>query len=258
MVALVAASPEAQACMVADQYRLLPLGTSKGRIVALELDQFRASEDADMEKVFWTVEPRLVYAVPGGAVVDIKKYAETKLDAHAYDADLAPIAARALADAKKLPNFHEARIASFTDCHYSRACGAHVISGKDHAQVRTKLRKARPALTRIRLPERFLLHKNAMYMIGAAELGALDSDIIKRDHPDLLSVWLLGSVRIYRLANKKRIAVYNLGNGDTRYYRRNPRPKPRTRKLHKAAGQWLYDEDLPHHGYAFDIIVALD
>jgi hypothetical protein len=257
-VALSVWQPSAEACEMADQYRLLPLGTSKGRIVALELDQFR-DQRTPSAPVLWFVVPRLVYADPGQAVRDIRTYDKTELRARKYVEDLAPLLARARADAKRLPGFREAKVESFTDCHYARDCGAHQILSADASTVRSEIGKRKWSRTKIRLPERFLLHTNAMAMIGADSLGTLDSNTIAAKHPELLELWRLGSVRIYELAGNKRIAVYNLGDGDTRYYRATADPKPRKRKLGtRAAGSFAYDEDLPHHGYAFDLVAALD
>lgn len=91
-------------------------------------------------------------------------------------------------------------------------------------------------------------------MLDDDEFARLTPELVARDHDDLLSAWRLGSVRVYRVG-KRHIVAFNLGNGDTRYYRpAGAKLAPRSSNPAVRASDFLYNEDLPHHGHAFDIV----
>ena len=242
----------ARACDMASQHRLLPLGASGERVVALELDQFRDREPST-RKLVWQVEPRLVYLAAGAAAVAIKSYARIEVSDADYAREMAAVLATAIADAKRLRKFRHAEVVSLTDCHYGSSCGDFGFSKRPGNELFARLGKRELAVA-VRLPVRFLAHRNAFPTLDDEEFARLTPEGVARDHADLLADWSLGSVRLYRVG-KRHIVAYNLGRGDTRYYRPTDKKlAPQSRKLAVRAGDFIYNEDLPHHGHAFDIV----
>lgn len=264
-VGLWTAAP-ARACEMADQYRLLLLGDSDKGLVALELDQFRDSKSPTGPR-YWAITPRLVYVAEGKPSVTIREYPAVEVSDRNYADDVAPIVSRALADAaKQTGRFHQAEVAQFVDCHYQTRCGGHrVIDGERGARLTSRL-DGRDHRLRLRIPESFLRHRNAFPDLEWQDSGGpradsqdaidtLSSEQIVARYPEIATGWRLGSVRIYTIG-KRRVIVYDLGRGDTRHYR--PRGvTARPRLVEQPAGKFVYNEDLPHHGHAFDQIQVI-
>ena len=237
----------ALACLMADQYRLLPLGMSGDKLVLLELDQYRDSK-GPAGAVFWTVHPRLVTLGSGQRSV-VKEYSKLEVMDGSYKKDLAPVLKKVFGDAKKLNGFKEARVQTLLECHFKDMCFGYAFEYYDK-EKRAVVRDDKIS-TPLAFPVLFTKHANAFW-VDEEDRGKVTDQLIKKKYPALLAGWKLGTVRIYRV-NKKHITVFHLGTGDLRFGPcldcEQEKKRPGTR-----ASRFLYNEPIPHHGASFDLL----
>ena len=238
----------ALACLMADQYRLLPLGMSGDKLVLLELDQFRDSK-GPAGAVFWTVHPRLVTLDSTGRRAVIGKYSKLEALDKTYEKDLEPVLKKAFGDAKKLKGFKEARIQTLLECHFKDKCFGYAFEYHDK-EKRAVVRDDQLS-TPLVFPGLFTKHVNAFW-VDEEDRGKVTDQLIKKKYPALLAGWKLGTVRIYSVG-RKRITVFHLATGDLRFGPctgcEQTRKRPGTR-----ASRFIYNEPIPHHGASFDLV----
>ncbi len=111
----------AVACMHAEQYRLIPLGTAGERVLALELDQRRVDGETPVSAA-WEIVPYLVVIAPSGALSVRETYPALAASGEGYAASIAPLIARARAAAGSEVGFQPLALSAQARCGYAPVC----------------------------------------------------------------------------------------------------------------------------------------
>lgn len=111
----------AVACMHAEQYRLIPLGTAGDRVLALELDQRRVDGETPTSAA-WEIVPHLVAIAASGSLSVRETYPALSVSGEGYAASIAPVIARARTAAGDEAGFRPVTLSAQARCGHAPVC----------------------------------------------------------------------------------------------------------------------------------------
>ncbi len=239
---------EANACESADQYRLFPLGVSYGKVICLELDQFR-NPDGSFFDVSWEVRANLISISASGQRKQLNKYTGVKIKDSEYSVKVIEILANACLEAKMDPDFEEFLVSDIDFGEYNNSLEefTYSVNNKLKPVISNKKRE-----TEVILSELFLKRINAFLDVNPKT--KLTDAQVKKDHSMFFKKLGIGSVRKYRSENYE-LVVACLGFGDRNSRTKNPIDESKIQLV--SVDQFMYNEPVLHHGHSFDMLWIL-
>lgn len=254
-----------KACSAAYQYSLLPLGSSMGQILMVELEMNRYLSTPQQQmmqlggrieqknqtiEVRWKGSVRLMRLHADSMILE-KDLGHTDMMDEVYEKTLQLIVAEALEYAQKLPLFEEATIESQGICHFDRSSpfmllnidttttNFYVSSTEKGYEMRAK--KVRFSYSTLKKVE------------NTTKIRFTDFDNIEKDYQlDFFRLWSPQSIRRYSIAGQT-VIVYSLGRGDKSRYTLTTQQQWKQPNLPDIS-HMIVGNDVLFHGQRFDLI----
>ena len=236
----------ANACLVAHQYRLFPLGYSGDRLLALELDLHRDS-GPELKNIHWLGKTALVELGGSFEVSARTDLGKIRVPDAGYSEALKETLALALEKARAKEGFRELEGPTLVFCHLADKCAgiSYQVTKRGRPRLAMKGKDGKVTSRGVVMPPPAKARYMAMLGLETdAELATYMAD----DWPG----FVITTVRTYQTANG-RLQVVGLGAGDEKFARDDVDKLPDDRC--KKVDTCIYREPTLHHGHAFDILV---
>ncbi len=262
---LVGSSSYLNACSAAYQYSLLPLGSSMGQILMVELEMNRYLSTPQHQlmqmggrfeqknqtiEVRWKGSVRLMRLQADSLILE-KDFGHTDMMDEVYEKTLQLIVEEALEYAQKLPLFEEAIIESQGICHFDRSCtfmllNIDTLSTNFYVSSTEKGYEMKPKKVRFS-------YSTLKKVENTTKIKFTDFVNIDKDYQlDFFRLWSPQTVRRYTIAGQT-VMVYTIGRGDKSRYTLTTQQQWKQPNLPDIS-HLILGNDVLFHGQRFDLI----
>lgn len=247
MIISLLVSFKAISCEMADQYRLFPIGTSEGKILCFELDQFRDSKGLP-GPIYWRVYARMISIDVDGKVTELETFPKFEVMDSTYS--------KILTEKYNLYRKSYLEKTQYTGIlanqvefgPFENSCGQfqYEFDTTDHnGYLISNSQKYE-----VKFPAKYLEHSNVFPEFYEEEVT---DSLIESLCKECYAGYGIGSYRIFKNETMS-FAVVSLGTGNHQFGVKNA--------LHEkgfvgAAMHIIYNEPVLHHGHSFDVVVRL-